>query len=231
MDNKANPRILIVEDEESLARSIQIELNHEGYTAEIAHNGYEALGKATAAPWDLIILDVLLPGLDGFQVCQKVREASDVPIIMLTALDAIPDKVRGLDTGADDYLTKPFAMEELLARVRSRLRQRPGARHEGTKLIVKDLLIHLDTRQVTRGGQPIPLSRREFDLLSFLAENAGTVLSRDAILAHVWGYDFFTDTNVVDVYVSYLRSKIDEPFATPLLHTIRGIGYTLREEK
>lgn len=220
----------MVEDELSLARSIQLELNHENYQAEIAQNGYEALGKVSDGKWDLVILDLMLPGLDGFQVCRRIREVSDLPIIMLTALDAIQDKVKGLDLGADDYLTKPFAMEELLARIRARLRQRPGAWREGNKLVIKDLIIRQDTRQVTRGDRYIPLSRREFDLLTYLAENAGTVLNRETLLNHVWGYDFFGDTNVVDVYIRYLRSKIDEPFATPLLHTVRGVGYTLREE-
>jgi two-component system response regulator ArlR len=231
MDNKQTSRILIVEDEISLARSIQLELEHEGYQAETAQNGYEALGKINEGSWDLIILDLMLPGLDGFQVCQKIRENSDIPIIMLTALDAVKDKVKGFETGADDYLTKPFAMEELLVRIKARLRQRPGARIDGNKIVIKDLVIRRDTRQVNRLGQPIPLSRREFDLLTYLAENAGTVLNRELILNRVWGYEFYGDTNVVDVYIRYLRAKIDEPFDIPLLHTIRGVGYTLREGK
>jgi DNA-binding response OmpR family regulator len=229
-DNKTS-RILIVEDEISLARSIQLELGHEGYHAETAQNGYEALGKLSDESFDLIILDLMLPGLDGFQVCQKIREISDVPIIMLTALDAVRDKVKGFDIGADDYLTKPFAMEELLARIKARLRQRPIARQDGNKIVINDLVIRRDTRQVTRAGQYIALSRREFDLLTYLAENSGTVLSRDIILNRVWGYDFYGDTNVVDVYIRYLRAKIDEPFNYPLLHTIRGVGYTLREDQ
>lgn len=231
MDEDKTYRILVVEDELSLARSIQLELEHEDYQVEIARNGYEALGKLTDGKWDLIILDLMLPGPDGFQVCQKIRENSDIPIIMLTALDAVRDKVRGFETGADDYLTKPFAMEELSARIKARLRRPMGARIEGNKLVVKDLVIRRDTRQVTRAGQYIPLSRREFDLLAYLAENTGIVLSRENILNQVWGYDFYGDTNVVDVYIRYLRSKVDEPFDTPLLQTIRGVGYTLREEK
>jgi two-component system, OmpR family, response regulator ArlR len=231
MDINCTLRILLVEDEASLARSIQLELNHENYLAEIAHNGYEALGKFSDDKWDLIVLDLMLPGLNGFEVCQRIRETSDVPIIMLTALDAIRDKVKGFDFGADDYLTKPFAMEELLARIKARLRQRPAARQDGNKVVVNDLVIRRDTRQVTREGQYISLSRREFDLLTYLAENTGTVLSRELILNRVWGYDFYGDTNVVDVYIRYLRSKVDEPFTTPLLHTIRGVGYTLREDK
>lgn len=231
MDKEQIFRIFIVEDEVSLARSIQLELEHQGYEVEMAQNGYEALGKISEKSWDLVILDLMLPGLDGFQICHRIRENSDIPIIMLTALDAVRDKVKGFETGADDYLTKPFAMEELLVRIKARLRLRPGARVDGNKLVIKDLIIRRDTRQVTRSGQSISLSRREFDLLAYLAENAGTVLNRELILNQVWGYEFFGDTNVVDVYIRYLRSKIDEPFDIPLLHTIRGVGYTLREEK
>ena len=231
MENRSSLRILLVEDEASLARSIQLELGHENYQAEIAYNGYEALGKIQGGNWNLVILDLMLPGLNGFEVCQRIRETSDVPVIMLTALDAIRDKVKGFDIGADDYLTKPFAMEELLARVKARLRQRPTARQKGNKIVIHNLVIRRDTRQVTREGQYIALSRREFDLLTYMAENTGTVLSRDIILNRVWGYDFYGDTNVVDVYIRYLRAKIDEPFKTPLLHTVRGVGYTLREDK
>ncbi len=231
MNEHKTHRILVVEDEQSLARSIQLELEHEHYQVETAQNGYEALGKLSDGGWDLMILDLMLPGLDGFQVCQRIRENSDLPIIMLTARDSVRDKVKGFETGADDYLTKPFAMEELLVRIKARLRQRTGARIEGNKLVIKDLVIRSDTRQASRSGELIPLSKREFDLLVFLAENTGTVLNREIILNQVWGYDYYGDTNVVDVYIRYLRSKIDEPFNVPLLHTIRGVGYTLREEK
>jgi DNA-binding response OmpR family regulator len=229
--NNNGVRILVIEDEISLARSIQLELEHENFEVETAQNGYEALGKLSNSEWNLVILDLMLPGLDGFQVCKRIRVNSDIPIIMLTALDAVQDKVKGFEMGADDYLTKPFAMEELLVRIKARMRHKTGGHIEGNKLIVKDLVIHKDTRKVTRMGEYIPLSRREFDLLVFLAENSGTVLSRDIILNQVWGYEFYGDTNVVDVYIRYLRSKIDEPFEIPLLHTIRGVGYTLREEK
>jgi DNA-binding response OmpR family regulator len=231
MDPNYYAQILLVEDEISLARSIQLELTHVHYVVEIAQNGYEALGKFAANQWDLILLDLLLPGLDGFQVCQKMKDNSDTPIIILSALDSTSDKVRGFNLGADDYLTKPFAMEELLVRIRARLKDRPMAKQGKHKLMIKDLIIRYDTRQVTREGKYIPLSRREFDLLYYLAENAGVVLTREAILAEVWGYDLVHDTNVVDVYIRYLRSKIDEPFAVPLIQTIRGVGYTLREEK
>lgn len=231
MENIAKTRILIVEDEVSLARSIQIVLEHERYEVEIAQNGYEALGKVVDCKWDLILLDLMLPGLDGFEVCRKIRQNHTMPVIILSAKDSTSDKVTGLDIGADDYLTKPFMMEELLARIRVRLRNSLGAKREGNKIIIKDLIIDQQSRQVIREGQQISLSRREFDFLTYLAENAGAVLSREAILNHVWGYDFYGDAKVVDVFIHYLRSKIDEPFTTPLLHTIRGVGYTLREDK
>lgn len=230
MNDKVEPRILVVEDEASLARFLQLELNHEGYQVETAQNGYEALGRISEDRWDLVLLDIMIPGLDGFEVCRRIRKRRDVPIIMLTARDATLDKVKGLDTGADDYITKPFVIEELLARIRARLRGLPAARQEGNKLVAGDLVICRDTHQVTRSGQSIPLTKREFDLLAYLAENAGLVLGRETILARVWGYDYYGSDNVVDVYIRYLRAKIDEPFSNRLLHTVRGVGYTLREE-
>lgn len=231
MEENVKPRILVVEDEASLARFLQLELNHEGYQVGIARDGYEALTRVNETEWDLVLLDLMLPGLEGFEVCRRVREQSDVPIIMLTARDAVQDKIKGLDLGADDYVTKPFAVEELLARIRARLRRTGTQRPNEDKLVVADLVICRKTRQVTRDGKAIPLTRREFDLLAFLAENAGIVLSRETILSRVWGYDYYGNTNVVDVYIRYLRAKIDEPFPTRLLHTVRGVGYTLREEE
>ena len=230
MEENVKPRILVVEDEASLARFLQLELNHEGYQVETAHSGYEALGRISEGKWDLVLLDIMIPGLDGFEVCRRIRKQRDVPIIMLTARDATLDKVKGLDAGADDYVTKPFAIEELLARIRARLRSLPAARQEGNKLVVGDLVISRDTRLVTRNGQYIPLTRREFDLLAYLVENAGLVLGRETILARVWGYDYYGSDKVVDVYIRYLRAKIDEPFTVRLLHTVRGVGYSLREE-
>ncbi|MFZ5590755.1 MAG: response regulator transcription factor [Bacillota bacterium] len=229
MEERDRPRILVVEDEPDLARFLQLELNHAGYQAATAANGYEALGRM-AEEWDLIILDLMLPGLDGLEVCRRIRQTSVVPVIMLTARDSVADKVCGLDSGADDYLTKPFAVEELLARVRARLRSVGTARQSGEKIVVGDLVVCPGTRMVWREGQLIQLSRREFDLLVYLAENSGIVLSRETILSRVWGYDYYGSTNIVDVYVRYLRAKIDEPFARRLLHTVRGVGYTLREE-
>jgi len=229
-DEQKRPSILVVEDESSLARFLQLELDHQGYRVETAANGFEAVARAMEKKWDLVLLDVMLPGLDGFEVCRRIRECSDVPVLMLTARGTTPDKVKGLDAGADDYLTKPFATEELLARVRARLRRTPAAIRSNKKLVVLGITIDYDTRQVTRDGRNISLTKREFDLLAFLAENSGIVLGREAILTHVWGYDYYGDTNVVDVYIRYLRSKIDEPFPVRLLHTVRGVGYTLREE-
>ena len=229
-NEQSKPRILVVEDEGSLARYLQLELGHEGYQVEVAADADRAFSRLHAGNWDLVLLDIMLPGLDGFELCRRIRESSSVPVIMLTALGATPDKVRGLDAGADDYLTKPFATEELLARIRACLRRAPAAVKDNQKLVIGGLVIHYDTRQVERCGRNITLTKREFDLLAYLAENAGIVLSRETILNNVWGYDYYGDTNVVDVYIRYLRAKVDEPFPTRLLHTVRGVGYTLREE-
>lgn len=231
MDDKGSkaPRILVVEDEASLARALQLELEHEGYRVEVAGNGYEAVARASEGDWNLILLDLMLPGLDGFTVCRQVRQRSAVPIIMLTAREATGDKVTGLDAGADDYMAKPFAIEELLARIRARLRRSTPLHQDGNRLAVGDLVISRDTRQVERAGRPIALTRREFDLLAYLAENAGLVMTREAILNHVWGFDYYGETNVVEVYIRYLRAKIDEPYPTKLVQTVRGVGYTLRE--
>ncbi|HEY3316653.1 MAG TPA: response regulator transcription factor [Bacillota bacterium] len=223
------PRILVVEDEASLARALQLELEHEGYRVEVAGNGYEAVARASEGDWSLILLDLMLPGLDGLAVCRQVRQRSAVPIIMLTARESTGDKVAGLDAGADDYVAKPFAIEELLARVRARLRQSAPLHRDGERLVVGDLAISRGSRMVERAGRSIALTRREFDLLAYLAENAGLVLTREAILNHVWGFDYYGETNVVEVYIRYLRAKIDEPFPTKLVQTVRGVGYTLRE--
>jgi len=231
MPKESRPRILVVEDDISLARFLELELNHQGYEVVVATGGYEAVVKAGEGSWDLVILDIMLPGLDGFEVCRRLREHSLVPVIMLTARSTVHDRVKGLDTGADDYLIKPFATEELLARIRARLRQQSVPSQAGRKIAYSDLVVNPDTRQVERGGRRISLSKTEFDMLVYLLTNLGHVLSREAILNHVWGYNYFGSTNVVDVYIRYLRAKIDEPFAVKLLHTVRGVGYTLREEK
>lgn len=230
MEECCYPSILVVEDETSLARFLQLELNHQGFTVEVVTNGYEAVERITTGKWDLVLLDVMLPGLDGFEICRRVRAASDVPVIMLTARNTTPEKIKGLDLGADDYMTKPFEAGELVARIRARIRRTPAGL-KGTKSIFScGITIRYDTRMVERAGQSITLTKREFDLLAYLAENAGVVVSRETILNHVWGYDYYGNTNIVDVYIRYLRTKVDEPFPTRLLHTVRGVGYVLREE-
>ena len=220
-------RILVVEDDRDLARYVELALTHEGYAVTVAHDGEEGLRQASSDQ-DLVLLDVMLPGLGGMQVLQAVRRRSGVPVILLTARDRTEDKVQGLDLGADDYLTKPFKLEELLARIRSVARRQQGPVQD--VLEVADLRLDRLERSVQRGGRPIELTKREFALLEYLMRHEGHPQSREAILEHVWGYDFYGTTNVVDVYIYQLRSKIDEPFEQTLLHTVRGVGYVLREE-
>lgn len=225
-------RILIIEDEVNIARVLQLELEHEGYTAEIASDGVDGLARATAGGWDLILLDIMLPGLNGIEVLRRIRRQDEqIPILILTARDSIPDKVTGLDQGANDYITKPFEMEEVLARIRANLRYRMSSRKENASrpLQVGDLYLDPKTRRVRRGERNIRLTPREFDLLTYLMRHAGQVLDREQIIQGVWGFDFVGDTNVVDVYIRYLRQKIDKPAPAPLIHTVRGVGYTLRE--
>ncbi len=220
----ASPLILIVEDERRIARLIELELVHEGFSVMLAGDGITGERMAREQEVDLILLDWMLPGMDGIAVCQAIRKKKNVPIILLTAKDTTSDKVAGLDAGADDYITKPFETEELLARIRAALRK---GRHR-EELRIADLLIFPEERRAFRAQQEVELTTREFDLLHFLAKNVDKVVSRDAILETVWGYDFEGETNVVDVYIRYVRLKVDEPFATPLIHTIRGVGYVLR---
>ncbi|MBX5435694.1 MAG: response regulator transcription factor [Alicyclobacillaceae bacterium] len=221
-------RILVIEDEPDISDFLSLELKHEGYEVAVAADGRTGLEMALEGQWDLILLDIMLPELSGMEVCRRIRAASQVPIIMLTARQSIPDRVAGLDAGADDYLPKPFAIEELLARIRVHLRRaRPS--NEDEDLSAADLTMHLSTREVERAGTPITLTAREFDLLELFVRNKNRVLPRETILEKVWGYDFSGQTNVVDVYVRYLRSKIDVPFGKPLIHTVRGVGYMLKE--
>ncbi|MBX6349990.1 MAG: response regulator transcription factor [Clostridia bacterium] len=223
-------RILVVEDEPSLARYLQMELEHEGYRCRMAHSGPLALQLAQAEAFDLVLLDLMLPDLDGLEVCRRLRRASDVPIIMITARDAVADRIAGLDTGADDYLTKPFAIEELLARMRAvvRRRERSAPSTETAVLAVGALRLSPATREVRCAERVIALTKREFDLLEYLMENAGRVCNRDQIMAAVWGYDSEAETNVVDVYVRYLRRKLGR--CAGFLRTVRGVGYLLRED-
>ena len=224
-------RILLVEDEEKLARFVELELTHEGYQVEKAFDGRTGLELAEKGGFDLLLLDIMLPGLNGLEVLRRLRkEGSSVPVIMLTARDAVMDKVTGLDMGADDYVTKPFSIEELLARIRAALRKQTVQKKEDSLLSCADLTVDVSRHRVTRGGKEIELTGREFSLLQFFMENKTIVLSRDQLLEKVWGYDYLGETNVVDVYVRYLRGKIDERFEPKLLQTVRGVGYVLRDD-
>jgi two-component system response regulator ArlR len=222
-------RILVIEDEKQIARFIELELIHEGYQVERETDGRTGLQKAEQNRYDLIILDIMLPGLNGIEVCRRVRQFSAVPIIILTAKDDVASKVMGLDVGADDYLTKPFAIEELLARIRVIIR-RESNQLTSPKFIVADLSLDLISYQVYRAGKLLELTKKEFELLHYLMKNQGIVLSRDQIMAQVWGYDYLGDTNNVDVYIKYLRKKIDDPYENKLIHTVRGFGYMLKDE-
>lgn len=223
-DKPAKQKILVVEDDVKIARVLQLELEHEGFEVEHCPDGATAIERALKGP-DLIILDLLLPRIDGLEVCRRVRKHSSVPIIMLTAKDAVPDRITGLDSGANDYLTKPFSIEELLARIRVQLRSRePGPR----LLSVKDLVLNRDTHEVTRAGLPISLTAKEFSLLEFLLMYPNKVHTRDEIFNSVWGSDFLGESNLIDVYIRYLRNKVDANSDDKLIHTIRGVGYALR---
>ena len=223
--------ILLVEDEEKLARMVELELQYEGYEVEKAFDGRAGLDRALSGEFDLVLLDIMLPALSGMEVLRRLRRESAMPVIMLTARDTVVDKVSGLDMGADDYITKPFAIEELLARIRAALRKRgSGERPEEPLLSAGPLTMDVERHTVAVSGTPVELTRREFDLLHHLLENKGRVLSREALLDSVWGFDFVGETNSVDVYIRFLRSKIDEAFDIKLIHTVRGVGYVIREE-
>ena len=223
------PKILLVEDEEKLARVVELELRYEGYEVEKAFDGREGLEKALSGDFDLILLDIMLPSLSGMEVLRRLRRESQVPVIMVTARDNVVDKVSGLDSGADDYITKPFEIEELLARIRAALRKRP-VRQESAVLTAGPLTMDPERHEVTVKGTPVELTRREFDLLRYLLENKEKVISRESLLDNVWGFDFVGETNAVDVYIRFLRAKIDEAFGIKLIHTVRGVGYVIREE-
>ncbi|MGG4127013.1 response regulator transcription factor [Paenibacillus illinoisensis] len=245
-----NEAVLVIEDEPKIARLLELELQYEGYQVGKAGSGTEGLEMYHGGQWDLILLDIMLPGLSGIEVLRRIR-AKDalVPILMLTAKDSVEDKVSGLDLGANDYITKPFRIEELLARVRAALRLSAAAasssgviRHanqDTTSLMTEEetgwltaagLRLNEGTREVSRDGIPIELTPREFDLLVYLLQNQRQVLSRDQIVQAVWGYDYYGDTNVVDVYIRYVRKKVDNGYTPPLIHTVRGVGYVLKEQ-
>ena len=217
-------KILIVEDDAQITRVLRLELEHEGYTVDTASDGLAGLEKALKEP-DLVILDVMLPKMDGLEICTRVRAKSRVPIIMLTAKDRIPDRVSGLDLGADDYLTKPFSIEELLARVRARLRERHP---KSNVLVALDLTMDRDRHEVARAGKTIALTAKEYALLEYLLLHRNNVHTRDELFNGVWGSDFLGDSNLIDVYIRYLRGKIDDGFDEKLIATVRGVGYTLR---
>ncbi len=224
-------KILIVEDEEKIARFVELELKHEGYEVEKAFDGRRGLELAESGSYDLILLDIMLPGINGIEILRRIRRSSDVPVIMLTARDAVMDKVSGLDMGADDYITKPFAIEELLARIRVTLRKNSSdSENKSTVLHCSGLTLDSSRFKVTYNGVPVELTAKEFSLLQALIKNKNIVMSRDTLLENVWGYDYIGETNVVDVYVRYLRQKIDEKFNVKIITTVRGVGYVVKED-
>lgn len=225
------PAILIVEDEQKLSRVLQLELNYENYTTEIADNGKDALRLMEEKSWDLVLLDIMIPELSGMEVLRRIRRTDEnTPIILLTARDEIHDKVSGLDLGANDYITKPFQIEELLARIRVHLRKPTTQRINGEQLSVGDLHVDINSRVVTRSDQSIELTPREYDLLICLLKNKNIVLTREQLIEQVWGFDYFGDTNVVDVYIRYLRQKVDKGYNEAYIQTVRGVGYTIKDK-
>ncbi len=221
-----NNKILIVEDDPKISRFVSLELMHEGYETEIKADGREALEAALANEYGLIILDVMLPSLNGIEVLRRLRQAKTTPVIILTARDQVMDKVSGLDVGANDYMTKPFAIEELLARIRANLRKTTVA---GEIMTLGRLVIDCGSVSVTYDSHPIELTKREFDLLVYLMRNKNRVVTREQALDAVWGFEFYGNTNVVDVYIRYLRSKIDDIYNIELIQTVRGAGYVIRD--
>lgn len=221
-------RILIVDDDAAIITALRRSLAFEGYVVDTAHDGEEGLRIVRDRAPDLVILDILMPGLDGIEVCRRIRNGDDTPILMLTARDEVADRVRGLDAGADDYLVKPFASDELLARVRALLRRREPREH-AVAIRFADLTVDTRTRQVFRGQRELQLSAKEYDLLAYLARHPRQVLTREQLLEAVWGYQFDGESNVLDVYVGYLRQKLESGGEPRLIHTVRGVGYALRE--
>ena len=224
-------RILVIDDETKIVDFIRRGLKYEGYEVDAAYDGLNGLAQARSEPPDLIVLDIMMPGLDGLEVCRRLRSEgwTELPILMLTAKDAVPDRVAGLDAGADDYLVKPFAFDELLARIRALLRRRRPA-DEGQVLRFADVVANPATREVRRGDRAVSLTAKEFDLLELFMRHPRQVLTRDTIYEHVWGYDFGGESNIIEVYIRYLRSKLEADGEPRLLQTVRGVGYVLREE-
>ncbi len=223
-------RILIIEDEEKIARFVELELKHEGNEVEKAFDGREGLERALKGCFDLILLDVMLPRLNGLEVLRRLRMEKDTPVIMLTARDAVMDKVSGLDAGADDYITKPFAIEELLARIRVALKKRgPMWMTAARTMSIKGVMLDEDRYEVTVNGEAVELTNREFELLRMLMRNKNIVLDREKLMNEVCGYDYIGETNIIDVYIRYLRTKIDDRYGIKLIHTVRGVGYVVKE--
>ncbi|WP_066191704.1 response regulator transcription factor [Gracilibacillus timonensis] len=222
--------ILIVEDEEKLARVLELELGYEDYQTSIALDGQQAFQLLQSENFDLILLDIMLPGMSGMELLRRYRKQNQAtPIILLTARDEVHDKVSGLDLGANDYLTKPFQTEELLARIRAQLRQTVPANNSVEQLSHQGLSVNLSSRDIYREDTAIELTPREYNLLVFLLKNKNQVFNRDQLLDQVWGFEYAGDTNVVDVYIRYLRNKIDKPFSTETIQTVRGVGYTIKD--
>lgn len=223
-------KILIIEDEVNIARFVELELKHEGNEVDKAFDGRDGLDKALSAEYDLILLDVMLPKLNGLEVLRRLRMEKQTPVIMLTARDAVMDKVSGLDAGADDYITKPFAIEELLARIRVCLKRKNNSMADSTRCLeIKGVRLDEDRHEVTVNGEAVELTNREFELLHTLMKNKNIVLDRERLMNEVCGYDFVGETNIIDVYVRYLRTKIDDRYGIKLIQTVRGVGYAIKD--
>lgn len=222
-------RILIVEDEVKIARFVELELIHEGYEVEKSADGREGLDMALSGRFDLLVLDIMLPGLNGIEILRRLRKESELPVIMLTARDAVMDKVSGLDAGADDYITKPFAIEELLARIRVALKRKNAVREESNALVYGPVKLDTDRYEVTVNGEVVELSNREFELLKLLMTNKNIVMKRERMLNEICGYDYVGETNIIDVYVRYIRTKIDDKYGIKLIQTVRGVGYVIKD--
>lgn len=223
-------KVLLIEDEKNMSRFIELELRHESFSVTVAYDGEVGLHLAMAEDWDVILLDLMLPGMDGMEVCRRLRALKKTPVIMITARDSVTDRVIGLDCGADDYIPKPFAMEELLARIRVIFRRLDDSRGDASaQLVFQDISVNLEARIVMKGNVEIELTKREYDLLVAFMENTNRVLNRETLLDKVWGFEASVDTNVVDVYVRYLRNKIDSSEGSSCIQTVRGIGYVMRK--
>lgn len=221
-------KILVIEDETEILSFLKLELAHEGYEVTTAGDGRTGLSKIENETYDIVLLDIMLPGLNGMEVCRRARRFSKIPIIMLTARDQIMDKVTGLDNGADDYLTKPFSIEELLARIRCALRRNSQHQPESNLLAFKNITLNQASYEVKVDDEPVELTKKEYQLLEYLLQNQNQVLTRDQILNAVWGFDYYGDTNVVDVYIKYLRNKLDLRYNEKYITTVRGVGYIMR---